>query len=60
MRLGGYTTLHLTTNYTAPGSGWTLYATLKNVLDREFLADRTRGILPGAGRQVVVGASYAF
>jgi Fe(3+) dicitrate transport protein len=58
--LGGYTLLNLAMNYALPNSGWTVYATVKNALDRQYIADRTRGILPGVERQVLVGASYAF
>ena len=59
-RLGGHTLIHLAANRELGDSGWTLYATLKNALDRRYIADRTRGILPGAERQLVVGASWRF
>jgi Fe(3+) dicitrate transport protein len=59
-KLPGYTTLNLALNYAFAGSGWTLYGAVKNATDREYIADRTRGILPGAPRQFLVGASFAF
>lgn len=52
--------LNLAVNYALGESGWTLYGTVKNATDRTYIADRTRGILPGTGRQVVLGASYRF
>jgi Fe(3+) dicitrate transport protein len=52
--------VNLAVNYAVGDSGWTVYGTVKNATDRTYIADRTRGILPGAGRQVVLGASYRF
>lgn len=59
-KLDKYTTLNLALNYAFGNSGWVAYAAVKNATDREYIADRTRGILPGAPRQLLVGASYAF
>ncbi|AVP97230.1 hypothetical protein C7S18_08485 [Ahniella affigens] len=58
--LGAVTLVNLSGNYHPQLSGWTFYATMKNVFDRDYIADRTRGILPGAPRQLVIGASYRF
>jgi Fe(3+) dicitrate transport protein len=58
--LAGHTTLNLALNYTFGNSGWSAYAAIKNAADREYIADRTRGILPGAPRQFLAGFGYAF
>ena len=58
--LAGHTTLNLALNYTFGNSGWSAYAAIKNATDREYIADRTRGILPGAPRQFLAGFGYAF
>lgn len=58
--LDATTLVNLAVNYAVGESGWTVYGTVKNATDRTYIADRTRGILPGAGRQVVLGASYRF
>jgi len=58
--LSSHTLVNVAVNYALPESGWTLYATMKNALDRQYIADRTRGILPGVERQVLFGATYAF
>jgi outer membrane receptor for Fe3+-dicitrate len=33
---------------------------MKNVFDELYIADRTRGLLPGTPRWVQVGASHSF
>lgn len=58
--LDATTLLNLAINYALGDSGWTFYGTIKNAADRVYIADRTRGILPGSGRQVVLGAAYRF
>jgi Fe(3+) dicitrate transport protein len=59
-RIGGHTLVNLAWNHELSGSGWTLYATVKNALDRRYVADRTRGILPGIERHFVMGATFRF
>lgn len=59
-KLPKYTTLNLALNYDLANTGWGFYAAVKNLTDREYIADRTRGILPGAPRQWLVGFNYAF
>lgn len=60
VRLAGYTFLNLAVSYTPARGNWSLYGTIKNTSDCTYIADRTRGILPGFGRQVVVGARIAL
>lgn len=38
----------------------TVFATVKNLLDRTFIVDRSRGILPGTPRRVQAGVSLGF
>ena len=40
--------------------GLDLYVTVKNVFDKQYIADRVRGILPGAPRLVQAGFRYEF
>lgn len=58
--LDAATLLNLAVNYALGDSGWTVYGIVKNAADRVYIADCTRGILPGAGRQVVLRAAYRF
>lgn len=37
-----------------------VFVSVKNALDKRYIADRTRGILPGIGRQWVFGLDYRY
>jgi Fe(3+) dicitrate transport protein len=56
----GYSTWSLTLNWLPEAGSWSAFATVKNAFDREYIVDRTRGILPGSPRQFVAGLRYAF
>jgi Fe(3+) dicitrate transport protein len=56
----GYTVINLALNYAVPGTGWTGFFTIKNVTDEQYIADRTRGILPGTPRLFQAGVQYRF
>lgn len=45
-----------------PVEGWrtTFYVSCKNLFDRLYIVDRTRGILPGAPRMVQAGVHWSF
>lgn len=58
--LDDYTVVNLALNYSVPGTGWTGFFTIKNALDEEYIADRTRGILPGTPRLYQAGVQYRF
>ena len=47
-------------NYTLFIGGPRLFVTAKNLFDRTYIADRTRGIMPGAPRLVQAGVEYQF
>lgn len=59
-QLDAYDTWSATINYEPALVGWSGFLTVKNLTDSEHVVDRTRGILLGNPRQVVVGASYAW
>ncbi len=58
--LDGYAVWSATLNYEPELDGWSGYITVKNVSDREYIVDRTRGILLGNPRQIIVGARFAW
>ncbi len=58
--IAGYTVWNVVLNYSLPGTGFGVFATAKNVFDKVYIADRTRGILPGAPRLVQAGVEYTF
>jgi Fe(3+) dicitrate transport protein len=58
--LKSYALLNLTLNYAPIDFPLGGFVALKNLADRRYIADRTRGILPGSGRQLVVGIDYQF
>jgi Fe(3+) dicitrate transport protein len=58
--LDDYTVVNIALNYAIPGSGWTTFFTVKNLFDEEYIADRTRGILPGTPRLYQAGVEYRF
>lgn len=59
-RIGGYSTWNLAVNYSPADTGWTVFAAVKNAGDHAYIADRTRGILPGSPRQFHAGFIYTF
>ncbi|MFZ5636157.1 MAG: TonB-dependent receptor family protein [Pseudomonadota bacterium] len=58
--LDGYAVWSATLNWEPDVTGWSAFVTVKNLSDREYIVDRTRGILLGNPRQFVVGARYAW
>jgi Fe(3+) dicitrate transport protein len=55
-----YTVWNLAVNYAVPSTGWTLFFAAKNATDELYVADMTRGLIPGAPRLVQGGFSYRF
>jgi Fe(3+) dicitrate transport protein len=55
-----HTVWNLALNYAVPQSGWTLFFTAKNASDKLYVADMTRGLIPGAPRLVQGGFSFRF
>jgi Fe(3+) dicitrate transport protein len=56
----GYTTWNMTANYKIESRRTTLFVSVKNVFDRLYITDRTRGILPGSPRLVNAGFKLTF
>jgi Fe(3+) dicitrate transport protein len=59
-RIAGWAVWNLTLNWMPSDQGWSAFAALKNAGDRDYIADRTRGILTGSPRQFVAGLRYTF
>lgn len=58
--LPAYTYWNLATSWRLPRAGGSLFLAVKNLANRTFIVDRTRGILPGHPRLVQVGTSWQF
>ncbi len=58
--IAGYTVWNTAVSYKVPGTPFGMFATAKNLFDRTYIVDRTRGILPGAPRLVQAGVEYTF
>jgi Fe(3+) dicitrate transport protein len=58
--LDGSAVWSATLNYEPGLDGWSGYLTVKNLSDNDYIVDRTRGILLGNPRQIVVGARFAW
>lgn len=55
-----YTLWNLALNYSMSESGWTFFIASKNATDKLYVADMTRGMIPGAPRLVQGGFTYRF
>lgn len=58
--IAGYTIWNLAVNYTVRPLRTTLFVTAKNLFDRVYVADRTRGIIPGSPRLIHAGFTQRF
>lgn len=58
--ISGYTVWNATLNYHFKPERTTVFLTVKNLADKTYIVDRTRGILPGSPRLVQAGIKYAF
>lgn len=59
-KIDAYTIFNLGVTYTYVPTDTDVFFSIKNVLDDEYIADRTRGILPGAPRLFHVGLKQNF
>jgi Fe(3+) dicitrate transport protein len=55
-----YTIWNATVNFDVAPLRSTFFVTVKNVFDELYIADRTRGILPGPPRMVQAGLKYRY
>lgn len=58
--ISGYTIYNAAINYKMPEYKTTVFLVGKNIFDKEYIVDRTRGILTGMPALVQVGARYDF
>lgn len=58
--MSSYTVWNFAANYALAETGWTLFMAVKNAHDQLYVADMTRGLIPGAPRLVQGGFSYRF
>jgi Fe(3+) dicitrate transport protein len=58
--LPAHLTWNAAVNYRLPILNATVFATVKNLTDRLYIADRARGLLPGAPRLVQAGVKLGF
>ena len=58
--ISGYTLWNAALNYHVKPVNSTVFLTLKNLTDKEYIVDRSRGILPGSPRLVQMGIKYSF
>ncbi len=59
-RIGGNTQFHANVNWRPSNAPLEIFLAIKNVTDKEYIADRTRGLLFGLDRRVQVGISTQF
>lgn len=58
--IAGYTVWNAAVNYLVKPINTTLFLTAKNLTDKIYIVDRTRGILPGMPRLIQAGFTYRF
>lgn len=58
--IASYTIYNAAINYKMPAYKTTLFLVGKNIFDKEYIVDRTRGILTGMPALIQVGARYDF
>lgn len=58
--LAAYTILNAALNYHLPSAHMTFFIAVKNLADKVYIVDRTRGIQVGSPRLVQLGSRYAF
>ncbi len=55
-----YALVNLVLDDGVPGTEWMVFGSIENVFDKEYSADRARGILPGARPPYQAGVPYRF
>jgi Fe(3+) dicitrate transport protein len=58
--IASYTIYNAALSYRMPTTGFGVFVAAKNLFDKVYIADRTRGILPGAPRLLQAGVEYSF
>ena len=55
-----YTVYNLSMNYRAPAANWTLFLAGKNLADKTYVVDMSRGLIPSMPRTWQAGVEFAF
>ncbi len=58
--ISSYTIYNAAVNYRMPEYKTTLFLVGKNIFDKDYIVDRTRGILTGTPTLIQIGARYDF
>jgi Fe(3+) dicitrate transport protein len=59
-KINDYVIVNFATTYHVKPINTDFFVSLKNMLDEDYIVDRTRGILPGAPRLVQAGFKVSF
>ncbi len=59
-KIDAFTIFNATANYQLRQYGVTLFLAVKNLTDKVYIVDRTRGIIPGAPRLIQAGLRWDF
>jgi len=59
-KIAAYSILNATFNYHFKPQRTALFVTVKNITDKQYIVDRTRGILLGSSRLLQAGLKYTF
>jgi Fe(3+) dicitrate transport protein len=59
-KIDAFTIFNATANYQIRQYGMTVFLSVKNLTDKVYIVDRTRGILPGAPRLIQAGLRWDF
>jgi Fe(3+) dicitrate transport protein len=55
-----FTIFNVAANYALPQYGVTVFFTIKNLADRVYVVDRSRGMIPGSPRLIQAGLRWSF
>ena len=58
--IAGWTQFNLAASYGPPQGKWEVFATARNLLDRLYVVDRARGVLPGQPFTIQVGLTLTY
>jgi Fe(3+) dicitrate transport protein len=59
-KIDGWAQVNVAVSYGPPDGHWELFASLRNLFDRLYVIDRSRGILPGQPRTLQAGLTLRY
>ena len=59
-RIGGWAQVNATASYGPPNGRWEIFVSGRNLLNRLYITDRARGILPGQPIMVQTGVTIRY